>query len=214
MSSTCIVLALVTGVDVDGLRQLHDYGRLGDADVVRAFEQTRLQRFGHVGMPAYLKRIEQLACVVDDGRIPRLMIFQERSDEARLLNSLQDGLRAVKGPCVVWDASELCPLTARAMRHGRVLPTALRNASALALANVLAADTGDASDPAEAEADITTLLGLDAKAESTTTAMTRALNRYRLWLAWQYSQGGMTAEERDTRQQTIAEAQRPSPLPA
>ncbi len=214
MSSTCIALALATGVDVDGLRQLHDYRGLSDADVVRAFEQTRIQRFGNVGMPAYLKRIEHVACVVDDGSMPRLMILEERSDEARLLNALHDALRAAQGPCVVWDAGELRPLSARAMRHGSVLPTALRDGSALALANVFADSTRDASDPAGVETDVATLLGLDAVNGSTTTAMTRAFNRYQLWLAWQYSQGMMTAGEREARRKTIAEAQRPSPLPA
>lgn len=199
-------MAITTGVDVDGLRRLHDYGDLDDTGVVRAYEQTRTQRFGHLALPDYLKRIRRIACMVDDGESARRHVFDDTAGEIGLFEALRHALNTAAGPCVVWQPDELGPLQARAMLCRQVLPTGMVPGSStqVSLAGVLGIAPSDVAQAIEDE--IATLFELDDAGDSPQPEAVRAVNRYRLWLAVQHSRGVITASEHDARLQALTEA--------
>lgn len=208
MSSACIAIALTVGVDVSGLRKLHDYGDLDDAGVVRAYEQMRTQRLGRLDLPGYLTTIERVACVVDDGHDARLHIADDTAGEPALFDELYEAMQREIGPPVVWHADELAPLRVRAALHSRVLPPVLAHdgppANVLLLSELMGARGYD--DIVEAESEVTRLFALDTLADIPQPEVVRAVNRYRLWLSVQYSRGRLAHREYDARLHAIAEA--------
>jgi len=199
-------MAIATGVDVDGLRRLHNYGDLDDTGVVRAYEQTRTQRFGHLALPDYLKRIRRIVCVVDDGDSARRHSFDDTAGEIVLFDALRNTLDTAVGPCVAWQLGELGPLQARAMLCRQVLPAGMVPGSStpVSLAGVLGIAPSDGAQTIESE--VTTLFGLDDATDSPQPEAVRAVNRYRLWLAVQHSRGVITASEHEARLQALTEA--------
>ncbi|MES1925445.1 hypothetical protein [Salinisphaera sp. T31B1] len=201
MSRDRIALALTTTVDIEAVRRLHDYGDLDDAGVVRAFEQTRMQRYGHLVLPGYLRRLDGLTCIVDRGGDIHMLDIADDVDEGRMLDTLDRALDGRAADTLVWQHDELGLLTTRALLNRRVLAPALCDGHPIALADTLF--DGDDDEAAAAEAAMMTVYGLQP--DRGTTAI-RAANRYRLWLGREYSLGRISGADHDTRIEALAAA--------
>ncbi|GAB3685830.1 hypothetical protein [Salinisphaera aquimarina] len=212
MSAADVVLALDTALDIAAVRRLHDYADLDDAGVTRAFEQMRMQRLGHLRLPAYLLAIRQVVAIVDDGGDIRVVDIDGSGDEAAMLDRLEQQLSTAAGTLVLWDTQDMELLGMRAFMHDRPLRLSTRHSRVFELAESLAVDAEHPS--TDTERDIITLTGLpavDSAASPGARLRAIACNRYRLWLRWQTCRGELTAGERAARERALARPHTPEP---
>jgi hypothetical protein len=202
---TAIVLATSTELDVDAARALNEYGDLDDQGVARGLEQVHMQRWGRADCPAHLIRLSRVAALVEQGTELRLRHWDLAGcgDEASLLQALFDAWPTQDGAVVDWHGDIVGLLMARACRHGLVIPAMLQQRQThVGLGGCLAPAALDhPADPDEVESEYYRLSGHESAPRLLTE---RAVARYRLWLAWQASQGSLSAAEIDARQDALA----------